>query len=173
MAFTDAVDSHYNYVKTRILAINPVRVFGGLLNAQDWPSKPIKYDAFYLLLLGEDSVGRQGYSASTPIKFHQIQWSWITKGTDLPLGVRQANRGDRYRTVQLMKSELLTGLFPNYAEKKSWGLVGGTYTGTSKNPQEFNTWTPVSFHEKYDKDSGMIYGSGSLRIQDMLDTITA
>src|SRR6266446_6014765 len=174
MAFTDAVDSHYIYVRNRILTLNPTRVMGGVLNAQDWPSKPIKFDAFYLLVLGESSVGRAGYSASTPIKFHTIQWVWINKGTDLTPGVKAANRGDRYRIMQQMKGELLNGFYPNFAEKLSWTLVptgqpspnDAKWTGTSKVPQEFVWWTPVDFHEKLDKESGVQYGSANTRIQD-------
>lgn len=171
---TDAVDSHYQYVKARILALNPNRIVAGLLDAQDWPSKPIKFDAFYLLVLGEVSVGRQGFSPSTPIKLHQIQWAWINRGTDLKSGERQANRGDRYRVMQTMKGELMNGLYPGYTEKLSWSLnTNGNFVGTSKVPPEFITWTPVDFHDKYDKDSGLGYGSGAIRIQDMTDTITS
>lgn len=180
MAFTDAVDSHYEYVRGRIRTLNPNRVMGGLLAAQDWPTKSVKLNAFYLLVLGEDSVGRQGYSASTPIKFHTVQWVWINKGTDLVQGIKAANRGDRYRTMQQMKGELLNGLFPNFSEKLSWALVAtgqpspneARWTGTSKTPAEFIWWTPADFHEKLDKESMVMYGSGATRIQDMTDEIT-
>ena len=180
MAFTDAVDSHYQYVRARIIAQNSNRVFGGILTAQDWPSKPIKFDAFYLLVLGESSVGRQGYSGTVPIKFHTLQWVWITKGTDLIQGIKAANRGDKYRIVQQMKQELQNAFSPNFTEKLSWALVAtgqpapndAKWTGTSKDPKEFIWWTPVEFHEKVDKDSGVMYGSANTRIQDMMDAIT-
>lgn len=172
MAFRDAIDSHYVWVKERIKLLNPNRVIAGLLNAQDWPLKPFKNDAFYLLILGEESVGKQGFSPSTPIKLHSLQWVWINVGTDLKPGERKANRGDRYSVMQQMKGELLNGLYPGYSEKKSWAVNGtGIWTGTSLDPQEFITWTPVEFHEKWDKDSGVGYGSGAVRVQDMTDTI--
>lgn len=181
MAFTDAVDSHYIYVRTRILTENPNRVMGGVLSAQDWPSKPIKFDAFYLLVLGESPVGRQGYSGQVPIKFHSLQWVWIVKGSDLTPGKKAANRGDKYRIVQKMKEELQNATLPNFTEKLSWALVptgqpapnDADWTGTSKDPKEFIWWTPIEFHEKVDKDSGVMYGSANIRIQDMMDAITS
>ena|ERR1700751_1350233 len=173
MAFTDAVDSHYEYVKGRILTVNPNRVVAGLLSAQDWPSKPLKFDAFYLLVLGEMPLGRQWYSASVPVKFHQVQWVWINKGTELTQGIRQANRGDKYRVMQAMKGELLNGLFPNFTQKFSWSLVNGVWTSAPLNPVEFILWNPVEFHEKIDKESGMMYGSGAVRVVDMTDVITS
>jgi len=104
---------------------------------------------------------------------HQVQWVWINKGTDLAaINVKQANRGDRYRTGQNMKQELLYGLNPNYCPKLSWQLQGETFVGTPKVPAEAITWVPAVFHERIDKPSGNIYGSAAVRIQDMTDTIT-
>lgn len=180
--FTDGVDSHYQWVKARILAKNPTRVVAGLLNAQDWPSKPIKLDAFYLLVLGEVPVGREMYSTYSAAKFHQLQWVWINKGADIPAqGVRAANRGGRYRTMQAMKEELNYALVPGYTEKKSWSMVATgnpppndfKWTGVSMVPEEFITWNPIEFHERYDKDSGVGYGSGALRVFDMLDVVAS
>lgn len=173
MAFTDAIDSLYIYTRDRIQSLNPDRVVAGLLAAQDWPSKNVKFNAFYLLDIGETSIGKQGYSASTPIKFHQVQWVWITQGTDLVQGIRQANRGDRYRVMQQMKEELVNGLFPGFTQKFSWSLINGVWTSAVKTPAEFITWQPVEFHEKLDQESGMMYGSGAIRIADMLDEITS
>lgn len=174
MAFVDAVDSHYQYVKGRMATINPSRVVAGLLEAQDWPPKNVKLDAFYLLILAATSIGRQGYSASTPIKFHQCQWVWINKGTDLQQGVRSANRGDRFRTMEQMQGELIEALYPNFCEKQTWALdANGNWVGTSLNPVEYITWTPVELYEKGAMDSGVRYGSGAVKIFDMTDTITS
>src|ERR1700741_2750735 len=98
MAFADGIDSYYQWVKARILAFNSSRTVKGMMDAQDWPSKNVAFDAFYLLDLGDVPVGKQFYSAQTPVLFRQVQWVWINKGTDLVQGVRQANRGDRFRT---------------------------------------------------------------------------
>lgn len=181
--FTDGIDSYYQYVKARINAVTTRvipdikgGVVAGMLSAQDWPSKEIKFDAFYLLVLGEAAIGKQGYSAAVPIKFHQVQWVWIIKGTDLTPGIRQANRGDRYRIMQVMKGELINGHFPGYCPKLSWALVNGVWTGTPLNPPEVITWNPVECHEKWSQPSdtsGIGYGSGAVRVADMLDVITA
>lgn len=182
--FSDGIDSYYQYVKARINAFTNRTVDGitngvvaGMLDAQDWPSKDIKPGAFYLLDLGEAGIGKQGYSASTPIKFHQVQWVWVSLGTNLTQGIRQANRADRYRTMQAMKGELINGHYPGFCEKKTWALdPTGIWTGTSLNPVEYITWPPVEFHEKWSQvpnTSGVGYGSGAVRIADMLDEITA
>ena len=181
--FTDGIDSYYQYVKGRVNAYTTRTVpdiangvVAGMLSAQDWPSKDVKLDAFYLLDLGEAPIGKQGYSAAVPIKFHQVQWVWVNKGTDLTPGLRQANRGDRYRTMQVMKGELINGHFPGFCEKQTYSLVNGVWTGTSLVPQEFITWPPIEFHEKWSQPpdgAGVGYGSGAVRIADMVDTITA
>jgi hypothetical protein len=173
--FTDAQYSFYSYVKSRILTKNPDRLVAGILNAQDWPIKNIKFDAFYLLVLGEEPIGRQGYSQYSPMLFHLVQWVWMNKGTDTPaLGVRQANRGDRFVTMQDMIGELLYGLAPGYGLKQTWALVNGTFTGSPTSiPNDTITWTPATFHQKQDKSSGLAYGSAQIRIWDTTDVITS
>jgi hypothetical protein len=169
----DALDSYYQYVKGRIIAYNNQRTVAGMLAAQDWPPKSVKLNSFYLLDMGEEPVGKQGFSPAVPIKFHIVQWTWIIKGSDLQPGERLANRGDRYRIMQAMKWELTQGMFPNYAEKQTWNLVNGVFTGASLVPKIFMTWIPVSFHTNYPKDSGLAYGTGSTRIQDISSPITS
>lgn len=173
--FTDAIDSYYVYTRNRIKTFNSARVVKGLLNAQDWPQKPLVWDAFYLLVLGETPIGRQGYSQYSPILMHSVQWVWINTGSDIVPGVRQANRGDRYRTSQAMKGELLFANSPGYTQKLTWSLnsAGQLVSTPEQVPTEFITWTPMEFHEKLDKDSGIVYGSGAVRITDMTDAITS
>lgn len=187
MAFTDAQYSFYEYVKPRLLsyianpANNPTSVSGvssitvsGILNAQDWPSKTIKFDSFYLLVLGEEPIGKQGYSQYSPMVFHQLQWVWIDKGSDTVAGQRQANRGDRFVLAQVMKGALLYGHAPGYAPKLTWALVNGVFTGSpTSTPNEAITWNPLTFREKYDKASGLIYGAAQVRVWDMTDAITS
>lgn len=172
MAFIDAIYTFYEFVKGRVQVQNPNRLVKGLLAAQDWPPKEVKLEAFYLLDLGESPIGRQGYSQTIPIKFHQVQWVWIIKGTSLQQGVRAANRGDRFVTMQQMKGELINGLYPGYTDKMTWALDGnGVFVGTELVPPEQITWNPVELHEKLDKDSGVMYGSGAVRIANMTDAI--
>lgn len=169
----DAPDTFYQFVKGRIIAFNSQRIVAGMLNAQDWPPKNLKLEAFYLLLLGEEPVGKSGFSPAVPIKFHIVQWTWIIKGSDLQPGEQLANRGDRYRKMQAMKWELTQGMYPNYAPKQTWNIVNGVFKGTPVVGAQALTWTPVSFHEQYPKDSQMAYGVGSTRIQDIQQPITS
>lgn len=172
--FVDSVDSFYRFSKSRIIAYNPNRIVVGVVNAQDWPPKDLTMEAFYLLYLGDDVVGKQGWSAVVPIKFHLVQWTWIIKGSDLQQGTRAAFRGDRYRKMQAMKYELTQGMVPQYTEKLTWSLdSNGNLQSASYSPKMFVTWTPPSFHEKTDTDSGVAYGTGSTRIQDIFQPITS
>jgi hypothetical protein len=170
----DALDTYYQWVKARIVTFNSARVVSGMLNAQDWPPKFVKLNSFYLLVLGEEPVGKSGFSPAVPIKFHLVQWTWIIKGSDLQPGERLANRGDRYRIMQAMKWELTQGMFPNYCPKMTWNInAQGSFVGIPFVPALAITWTPVSFHERFDKDSGVAYGTGSTRIQDIFPPITS
>lgn len=174
MAYVDAIDSFYQAVKTRMATINPSRQVKGMLLARDWPPKNISLEAFYLLTLSDTSIGRQAYSAAAPMKFHHVQWVWIVKGTDLQPGVRQANRGDRFRTHEQMKDEMTRALYPGFTEKKTWALDGnGNWVGSSENPVEYITWTPVDYVEKSQMDSGVIWGSATVKVWQMTDVITS
>lgn len=176
MAYIDGVFSHYEYVKARILTINPNRVVKGYNLAQDWPPKNISYDAFYLLTLGEDPIGRQGFSPYIPIVMHQFQWLWVSAGQDIGAGQVGPNRGIRFQTHFAMKGELEQALFPYFCEKMTWGYDSSNppkFVGTSESPQEFIGWAPPSYHEKLDRASGVVYGSVAVRVWDMLDPVTA
>ena len=175
VTFGDAVDSHYQWVKARILANNPQRLVMGLLNAQDWPNKDIKTEAFYLLVLPEAAGPNESSTASIQRLSHNVQWVWMIAGTDIPAsGARKANRGDRYRTQVSMKNELINGLFPYYCEKKSWSLdANGRWIGQSLDPAEAISWTRAQFHDRQDKPSGAVYGSAAVSISNMLDQIVS
>lgn len=174
MAYTDAIYSHYEYVKGRLATINVARAVKGLLDAQDWPAPPVVTEAFYLLVLADTPAGKSFYSAAVPVKFHHVQWVWINKGLDLAQGQRKANRGDRFVTMMAMRGELTQALYPNFCEKKNWALdANGNFIGSSENPVEYTTWTPVEFQKKAAQDSGIMWGSGAVKIWDMTDTITS
>ena len=173
MAFVDAVDSFYNAVKTRMATINPNRQVKGLLMARDWPPTNVELEAFYLLTLSDSPIGKQGYSQAAPMKFAHVQWTWVIKGTDLKPGVRQSNRGDRFRTQFDMKDEMTKALYPGFTEKLNFSLDGnGNWVGTSESPVEYISWTPVDFVEHSDKASGVIWGAAMVRIWQMTDLIT-
>src|SRR5580704_12918649 len=172
MAYRDGVDSYYQYVKARINAFTTRSIPGvsgvvkGMLNAQDWPSKNIVGDAFYLLVGATTPIGKQGYSASTPIKFHNLTWVWINIGTDVTPGVRQANRGDKYNVMEIMKGELVNGHYPGFCEKLTYSLVNGVWKGAPENPVEYIIWTPIDFHPRWSQPggAGVGYGAGAVRV---------
>lgn len=171
----EAIDSHYQSVKQRVLALNSARQFGGIMEARDWPTQPQLFDAFYLLTLGFTPLGKQAYSATSLIVSHLLQWVWIGKGTDIQSGIVGANRGDRYRTSLRMQTELLNGLYPYFTQKQTWAADQNTgkVTGTPVQPPESILWTPPVFHSRTDKASGLIYGAASVNLTSMTDSIAA
>jgi hypothetical protein len=182
MPSVDAVDSFYQYWRARINAVTKRTVLGlkagnvvaGMLDAQDWPNKNVKFDAFYLLNVGDVPIGRDGYSTYIPILLRQVQWVWINKGQELVQGIRQASRGTRFRTLEAMKGELLYASAPGYAPKLSWAEDNNdNWTGTPLNPPEVIEWKPLEFHSKLDKATGVIYGSAMTRLVDMSDAIAS
>jgi hypothetical protein len=175
MSLTDSIDSYYQFVKARIATKNSARVVAGLLDAQDWPNKNVKFDAFYLLDVTDTPVGKDFYSTYIPVLFRQVQWVWINKGTDLTQGIRKANRGDRFRFgLEAMKGELLYASTPGYTQKFTWAVdANDNWISTPENPPEAIWWKPLEFHAKNDKASGVIYGAAATRIVDMTDAIVS
>lgn len=179
--FADSIWSYYEYVRSRILITNPTRIVKGISNALDWPPDPIIYDAFYLIVNDDSTIGREGYSWYSPMVFHNVQWAWINKGTDIVKGVKGANRGDRFNSLQKMKGELLYANAPGYTQKLNWSLsaqgklVGVTPTDpVSGQPMpEPITWTPPQFTTRTDKKSMNQFGLGAVRIWSMTDVIAS
>lgn len=157
--------------------INPARQLLGVMSAQDWPPKQVKFEAFYMLVLGQSPAPRSAWSPSVPIVGHEIQFVWLITGSDVQAGQVGRNRGDRYRTDMTMKEELEKALYPGFTEKLSWSVSGQSITNlqltsVSESPKEFIRWrTPPVFVTKVDKASGVIYGSAAFRMTEMTDTI--
>lgn len=178
MAFVDAKDSFWGYVRDRIQADNSARIVHGMMSAQEWPMKNVDFEAFYLLTLSETPIGKQGYSATVPIVFHEMQWVWVIKGADISAGKVGANRGERFRTNEQMKGELEQALYPYFCEKKTWALDNPSaqkpnWVGTSLDPLEYIGWVPPIYHSRIDRESGLVYGAVAVRVFDMLDPILA
>ena len=169
-----AIDSFYMAVEAALVANNPQRQVLGLLEAQDWPPQEVAFEAFYCLVLGATPLGRQAYSATSPIYVHHLQWVWMIMGTDVQAGIRGRNRGDRYRTNHIMEQELLVGLFPYFAPKLSWTVdVNGNLTGTPYAVPDTILWTPPSFVTRVDKASGLTYGSAAVSLTDIAEQVAA
>lgn len=172
-AFTDAIDSFYQYVKARIVQYNAARNVKGLLAAQDWPPPNVSMESFYLLTLGEADSARGSDSPTVRGGHHLCQWVWAIAGQDLNDTQRMANRGKRFRINEAMKSELVYALYPGFCEKKTWALNSlGAYLGTSYDPAIFCRWSSKpKFIDQHDKPSGLIYGACSLFVSDYLPGI--
>lgn len=174
--FIDGVISHYRYVRDRIQTVNSKRIVRGFALAQDWPPQKYDPDAFYLITGADDPIGRQGFSVQTPIVAHTMQWVWICKGADISAGQIGPNRGTRFATHFAMKEEIKQAMAPYFCEKKSWAYDLSTeppkFSGTSLDPVEYILWAPPSYSERMDKTSGLVYGTVSVRVIDMLDPIT-
>lgn len=179
----DSIDSYYWYVRSRLqsavtklpdgsTAIGTYKA-KGLVMALDWPPNNVVENVFYLLTMQDNPIGRQGYSAAMPMIFHNVMWKAIVIGDELTQGERAENRGTRFRTLWGMKEALRQAVFPNFTEKLSFSLVNGVWTGVSKNPIEYITWTPPVAKEMQAEDAGAVELSAMVRIWDMSDEILA
>src|SRR5882724_9931790 len=177
----DAIDSYYMYVRTRLqqaivktpdgTTVTGTYLARGLVMALDWPPKNVEENRFYLLTMQDNPIGRQGYSAAMPMIIHNVIWKAIVIGDELTQGERAENRGTRFRTLWGMKEALRQAVFPNFTEKLSFSLVNGVWTGVSKNPIEYITWTPPVVKEMQAQDAGAVELSAMTRIWDMSDQI--
>lgn len=175
---SDSVDSHFRWVLSRMVTINPARQVFGIMNAQDWPPQQVRFESFYLLSLGEQPIGKSFDSASIPVLSHLLQWLWMVQGTDLKTGVVGRNRGDRYRIDAEMKGELLKALYPRFCQKQKWVLSGNSLNNlavqpTPLDPVEYVWWDTPTFHRSMDKESGLVYGSAAVNMTNMSDFIAA
>lgn len=175
----NAVDTYFEYVSNRMATIvNPQRKVVGVSDAMDWPPKNILFDSFYLLVLGQKPVvGKSFWSASVPVLVHTLQWTWMIQGTDLSGNIVGRSRGDRYRVNMTMRQEILKATYPWFCQKQSWQVTGGTpaglaLKGTPVVPSESIWWTPPTFLNRVDSDPGIIYGSATVQLTDMTETIT-
>jgi hypothetical protein len=173
-----AIDSYYEYCTGRMVTINPSRKMAGILDGQDWPSNLVQMESFYLLTLGQRPLGKQFWSGTVPVLAHTLQWSWMISGTDLKNSKVGRNRGDRYRTNLTMREELLRASWPWFTEKLTWSVQGSTPSGLalqsqSLNPKESIWWTELTFMNRLDRASGLIYGTATVFLTDMDAAITS
>jgi hypothetical protein len=151
----------------------------GIVDAMDWPPNSVKLESFYLLVLGQKPViGKSFWSAAIPVVVHTLQWTWMIVGSDLVSGKVGRSRGDRYRTNLTMRQELLKATYPWFCQKQSWAVQGNTPSGlalqgTPVVPSEYVWWSPLTFLNRLDKDSGVVYGAATVQLTDMTEMITA
>lgn len=172
-------ESHYRWVKGRILAQNPGRTVDGIVDALDWPAKQLLPNTFYMIL-GDIST-RAGFGTPTAEGMaNVVQWAWMVPGDDLGANQRGRNRGDRFRINQQMIAELMNGLFPNFCPKQMWtGYENAgvfTYVGKAIDPPETIWWSLPKFSRaKRDNEekSGIIYTLATVGLNQWGDTILA
>jgi hypothetical protein len=177
--YADAVDSFYEYVKGRILTLNPARQIFGIMDAADWPPKSIEFSAFYLLTTSDVAVGsRNTDSAAIPVMAHNVQWVWMILGTDLTTGTSGRNRGDKYRTNMQMKTEILNGLYPGFCQKFTYASAGGgALAPTPSAPNgpgstEFISWPHrPKFMTQVNKDASTLFSTAAVSVTDFTDQI--
>jgi hypothetical protein len=180
--FTDAVDTYYAYVKSRIVtavlpesepgagdgvpALNPLRVFGGTLEAAAWPPSDVKDGAIYLNIQNQ-FPGKRGTLANREYR-HVLQWTWLTRGTDISQGGQGANRGDRFRLDQEIRAELYQANFPQFCPlvTVTFDQASGTIVRTPYNPIQMCRWTPLSFGPRpaIADSSGVLYGAAAVDV---------
>ncbi len=159
--------------------VNPDRKMIGVVDAMDWPPNSVKMESFYLLVLGQKPViGKSFWSSAIPVVVHTLQWTWMIQGTDLSGNKVGRSRGDRYRTNMTMRQELLKATYPWFCQKQNWTVQGTTPSGlalqgTPVVPSESIWWSPPSFLNRLDTDSGMVYGGATIQLTDMTELIVA
>jgi hypothetical protein len=169
-----AIDSYFEFMTAGLKTVNPARKVIGIADAMDWPPKGVQLESFYLLVLGERGITQKSFwSSAVPVIVHTLQWTWIITGSDLTQGKIGRSRGDRYRTNITMREELLKATQSAwFAQKQDWAIVGNTPSGlvltqTPKSPVEFFWWTPLTFLNRIDRESGVVYGAATVQVTDM------
>lgn len=174
----DEIDSHYEAVKARVLAVNSSRVFGGVVDARDWPFQQAQEGVFYLAT-DKGEPARSVNSWHSPLYIYTVNWVWLLIGTDIAQNAQQSNRGDRYRTHFQMQQEMLNGCWSGFCEKQKWGVTGSKpdgsaiVTGTPYVPSEKVWWGKPILSEKKDRTTGILFGYAGLRLSAFAPAISS
>jgi hypothetical protein len=170
----DWSDSLYQYVKARIEAINPTRVFSGIVEAADWPPKELKDQTYYLVINSLDPNRGQGpgtNSWTAPLYGEIAQWTWPIIGTDIAADTLATNRGDRYRINFQMIQELLQGHYPGFCQKFQYSMNGTLLIATPYVPAETIWFTKPRFSTRIERTTGILFGSAAVTITGFSPTI--
>lgn len=169
-----ATDTLWTTFVQRLSVVNPSRVAVGYMDAQDWPPQGVQFNAFYLLEIASNPLNKATWSWTVP--FYEIlhQFVWIVKGTDVSnyndnLG---KTRGDRVRINSQMKEELLQSLYPGFAQKVKLS-VNSAQNLVSTALNEPVVWNQPQFHIRADKESGNLYGTATVKVTDMTESIAS
>jgi hypothetical protein len=171
----EAIDSHYDHVKSRVLALkNSGRKFSGIMDTRGWPPKQVNMESFYLITLGENPVNANVGSLAKTWYRAMVQWTWMVAGTEIEKGMAGINRGDAYTINQAMKRELRFGSFPLFAEKTATKIGNDRKViRVSFEPKEYVHWTFLQFTQRVDRESGLIYGLATTYLTAVAEEIVA
>lgn len=165
-----AIYSYYAYVVQQVTILNSSQIFGGLINARDWPQTPPHEGALYLLYMNSTPVG--GTESQILYEF-LCQWVWQLAGTDIQAGQRAQNRGDRFRSNMTIESLLRQASYPSFCTKQSYasdteGNIAATPVTSavpSDGGKESVWWSRLRFIPRLENEkSGLTYGAASLRV---------
>ena len=166
----DTIESFYYWVRSRVLTINSARVFGGIVQARDWPLKVATLEAPYLLIQSDTSVPfAKSVSQQQSNSLLRVQWAWMIQGDNIQANAQSTNRGNKYRINMQMIDEMRNGHFPGQCEKLQYTLTDdGTgnplQVVTEYNPPEYVRWTQPRFSDKIDRTSGILFCSGAVSV---------
>lgn len=168
MALTDILDSYYMQIKSAMATVDSSQVFGGSVDARDWPATPITTGALYLLFLQAAPSG--GTEAQRQFHFY-CQWNWIIIGTDIQAGQQAANRGDRRRVSLQIMANLRQASYPGFCQKKSYsansqGIVSSSPVQSALpfSSVESITWSAPRMMPKLKEEPGIVYGAAAVDI---------
>jgi hypothetical protein len=171
----DYILSHWNYVQQRIAVLNPNRLFGGIVEARDWPFKLATLNAFYMET-GMVRTSPRVQSWQGPCLTCAVRWEWCIPGTDTTQGTASANRYDRFQQNQTMQTELLNGLFPGFCPKSKFSVTDngqGSPLIIASVFAESLWWTKPNFAEKIDSTTGVLFGFASVNVSSFAPEINS
>lgn len=164
----DALDTHWVYVTTRILQLNPGAVIGSIVSATNWPLQKPTDQAIYLIT-GNAKPSKSVNSRQSALMTYDARWCWFSIGTDLTQGEQAASRGDRYRLAAAWRSTMEFGLFPGFTQKQQYAIQDNgsgqpILVITTPYIHEDVWWSKPSFAEKTDQQTGMTFSYAAVAI---------
>jgi hypothetical protein len=173
----DFANTHYEYVKKRIQAINSSRVFEGIVQASGWPQQKATDSALYMSV-GNARFSRQVASWQGPCLTYPVRWMWMIIGTDLTQGVQASNRGNQFGINMQMETELLNGLFPGFCTKQQYSIAddgtgNAVLVTTPFSLSEQVWWSKPDFNVRTDIQSGTLFGYASVSVSSFAPEINS
>ncbi len=164
------LDSYANYVADQMAAVNPDRVFGGIIQSRDFPQTHPIPGALYLIILGHRALDDHSTEDNMLYEF-TCQWTWFTQGTDIAQDQVAANRGGRYRETMQIATDLRNANYPGFCAKStttvdtSTGVITQTpFVSSINGGWEMIRWSRLTFQPRQDQKSGIIYESATVRV---------